>query len=149
MTQTTLPPLQALFFEDLTIGLSETISKDVLSEDVIAFADISGDHNPIHISDEFASKTIFGQRIAHGLFTASLISAVLGTRLPGPGAVYLSQTLHFHAPVHIGDTVAVTCTVIELVEHGHRAKLKCECKVGDKVVLEGEAVVKVPTRPRA
>lgn len=149
MTTDTLPPLQVLYFEELTIGLNETISKTVTSEDVIAFADISGDHNPIHLDSEFAAKTMFHERIAHGLFTASLISAVLGTRLPGPGAVYLSQTLHFHAPVHIGDTVAVTCTVVELTERGHRVKLKCECKVGDTVVLEGEAVVKVPSRPAA
>ncbi len=145
----TVLPLQALYYEDLSIGMQETISKTVLSSDVVGFAEISGDRNPIHLSEHFAAKTPFGTRIAHGLYTASLISAVLGTRLPGPGAVYLSQTLHFHAPVRIGDTVDVTVTVDELIERGHRAKLKCECKVGDLLVLDGEAVVKVPTRPVA
>lgn len=142
-------PLQALYYEDLSIGMSETLTKVVLSSDVVGFAEISGDRNPIHLSEHFAAKTPFGTRIAHGLYTASLISAVLGTRLPGPGAIYLSQTLAFHAPVHIGQTVEVTVTVTELIERGHRAKLHCECRVGHVLVLDGEATVKVPTRPRA
>jgi len=141
-----LPPLRTLYFEDLEAGASETLTKRVLSSDVVGFAQISGDRNPIHLSEHFAAKTPFRTRIAHGLYTASLISAVLGTRLPGPGAIYLSQTLHFRAPVHIGDTVTVTVTVAELVERGHRARLSCVCRVGETVVLDGEAVVKVPTR---
>jgi 3-hydroxybutyryl-CoA dehydratase len=100
-----LPASRTLYFEDLSVGMSETYSKVVKSSDVIGFAEISGDRNPIHLSEHFAAKTQFGSRIAHGLYTASLISAVIGTRLPGPGAIYLSQTLSFHAPVRIGDTV--------------------------------------------
>lgn len=141
--------LQTLYFEDLKPGLSETLTKTVDSSDVIGFAEVSGDRNPIHLSEHFAARTPFRTRIAHGLYTASLISAVLGTRLPGPGAIYLSQTLNFRAPVRIGDEVTVTVTVAELMEKGNRARLSCVCSVGDTVVLEGEAVVKVPTHAEA
>lgn len=137
--------LRTLFFEDLSVGMTESLSKTVDASDVVGFAEISGDRNPIHLSEHFAAKTPFGTRIAHGLYTASLISAVLGTRLPGPGAVYLSQTLNFRAPVKIGDTVDVIVEVIDLVPEKHRARLSCICKVGDDVVLDGEALVKVPS----
>jgi 3-hydroxybutyryl-CoA dehydratase len=106
---------------------------------------LTGDRNPIHLSEHFAAKTTFRTRIAHGLYTASLISAVLGTRLPGPGAVYISQTLNFRAPVKIGDTVVVTVTVAELIPEKFRARLSCQCEVGGEVVLDGEAWVKVPS----
>eukprot|EP00873_Tetraselmis_striata_P029814 jgi/Tetstr1/450078/TSEL_037124.t1 len=138
--------LQTLYFEDLSVGQSESLVKTVSSSDVIGFAEVSGDRNPIHLSEHFAARTPFRTRIAHGLYTASLISAVLGTRLPGPGAIYLSQTLNFRAPVRIGDDVTVTVTVAELMEKGNRARLDCTCAVGDTVVLEGEAIVKVPAR---
>ena len=94
--------------------------KTVENEDVIGFAELSGDHNPIHLSEHFARKTKFGQRIVHGLYTASLISAVIGMRLPGPGAVYISQTLNFRGPVKIGDVIDVAVEVIELTEKGRR-----------------------------
>ena len=90
-------------FEELAIGMSESLMRTVMERDVSLFADLSGDANPIHLCDRFAAGTRFGQRIAHGMLTASLVSALLGTRLPGPGAVYLSQTLTFLAPVKIGD----------------------------------------------
>src|SRR5262245_17953570 len=134
--------LQTLFFEDLAVGMSETLAKTVAAEDVVGFAQVTGDRNPIHLSEHFAAKTPFRTRIAHGLYTASLISAVLGTRLPGPGAVYISQTLNFRAPVKIGDTVDVIVTVAELVPEKKRARLSCLCRVGDEVVLDGEAWVK-------
>ena len=107
--------LQALSFEDLSVGMTERLAKTVASSDVVGFAEVTGDRNPIHLSEHFAAKTPFGTRIAHGLYTASLISAVLGTRLPGPGAIYISQTLNFRAPVKIGDTVEVNVTVAELM----------------------------------
>lgn len=138
-------PLRTLYFEDLSVGMTETLSKTISSADVIGFAQLTGDRNPIHLSEHFAAKTSFGRRIAHGLYTASLISAVLGTRLPGPGAVYVSQTLQFRAPVKIGDTVDVTVIVAELIPERERARLTCICRVGDEVVLEGEALVKVPS----
>src|SRR6195256_6386339 len=137
--------LQILYFEDLSVGMAETLSKTVASSDVVGFAQLTGDRNPIHLSEHFAAKTSFGGRIAHGLYTASLISAVLGTRLPGPGAIYISQTLNFRAPVRIGDTVDVTVTVAELIPDRQRARLTCICKVADEVVLDGEALVKVPS----
>ena len=120
----TLPPLRTLFFEDLS------------------------DRNPIHLSEHFAARTAFGKRIAHGLYTASLISAVLGTRLPGPGAVYRSQTLNFHGPVKIGDVVQVVVEVVELTPKGRMVRLSCEASVDGKVVLDGEAVVSVPPRAK-
>lgn len=138
--------LQKLCFEDLKTGMSEELVKHVSSSDVVGFAEVSGDRNPIHLSEHFAARTPFKTRIAHGLYTASLISAVLGTRLPGPGAIYLSQTLNFKAPVKIGDDVKVTVTVEELQERGNRARLSCICSVDDTIVLEGEALVKVPSR---
>src|SRR4030095_7569692 len=103
-----------LYFEDLTVGLSERLVKTISSSDVVGFAEITGDRHPIHLSEHFAARTPFGTRIAHGLYTAGLISAVLGTRLPGPGAVYVSQTLNFRAPARIGDTGEVTVVVAEL-----------------------------------
>jgi 3-hydroxybutyryl-CoA dehydratase len=142
----TLLPFQTLYFEDLRMGLTETYSKTVKSSDVVGFAELTGDRNPIHLSEHFAAKTPFKGRIAHGLYTASLISAVIGTRLPGPGAIYVSQTLRFLAPVKIGDTVDAIVEVAELIAPKQRARLTCRCKVGDTVVLEGEAVVKVPLR---
>src|SRR5438876_2773213 len=136
--------LRTLFFEDLSVGMTECLEKTIASSDVIGFAQVTGDRNPIHLSEHFAAKTQFKTRIAHGLYTASLISAVLGTRLPGPGAIYISQTLNFRAPVKIGDTVVVTVTVAELVPEKSRAQLACVCAVGGEVVLDGEALVKVP-----
>src|SRR5215210_5277899 len=96
--------LRVLYFEDLTIGMSETFSKTVSSSDVVGFAEVTGERNPIHLSQHFAAKTPFGTILSPALYTASLISPVLGTRLPGPGAVYISHTLNFRAPVRIGDT---------------------------------------------
>ena len=138
--------LRTLFFEDLSVGMTEKLSKTVASSDVVGFAEVTGDRNPIHLSEHFAAKTPFGTRIAHGLYTASLISAVLGTRLPGPGAIYISQSLNFRAPVKIGDTVDVYVTVAELFPDKFRARLTCTCSVSGQVVLDGEAWVKVPSK---
>ena len=96
-------PFKTCYFEDLAVGMRETFVKTVKNEDVIGFAELSGDHNPIHLSEHFARKTRFGGRIVHGLYTASLISALIGMRLPGPGSVYISQSLNFRGPVKIGD----------------------------------------------
>ena len=142
----TLLTLRMLTFEDLAVGMTERIRKTVASSDVVGFAEVTGDRNPIHLSEHFAAKTPFGTRIAHGLYTASLISAVLGTRLPGPGAVYISQTLNFRAPVKIGETVEVTVAVAELMPEKCRARLACTCAVDGEIVLDGEAWVKVPSK---
>jgi 3-hydroxybutyryl-CoA dehydratase len=138
--------LRMLYFEDLSVGMTEELRKTIDASDVVGFAEVTGDRNPIHLSEHFAAKTPFGTRIAHGLYTASLISAVLGTRLPGPGAVYISQTLNFRAPVKIGDTVAVKVAVAELMPERSRARLACTCSVDGEIVLDGEAWVKVPSR---
>jgi 3-hydroxybutyryl-CoA dehydratase len=140
--------LRILCFEDLSIGQTESFSKTVSSSDVVGFAEVTGDRNPIHLSEHFAAQSAFGTRIAHGLYTASLISALLGTRLPGPGAIYISQTLNFRAPVRIGDKVVVTATVAELLPEKSRARLTCACRVGNDIVLDGEALVKVPSRAK-
>ncbi len=139
--------LRVLYFEDLKIGMREILMKTVMETDVVGFARVSGDDNPIHLCDVYAESTPFRQRIAHGLYTASLISAILGTRLPGPGAVYRSQTLQFHGPVKIGDVVRVTVEVLELVEKGRKVRLHCEALVDGRTVLDGEAWVSVPPRP--
>ena len=141
-----MPALRILYFEDLSVGMSETLSKTIASSDVVGFAQLTGDRN---LSEHFAARTSFGTRIAHGLYTASLISAVLGTRLPGPGAVYISQTLNFRAPVKIGEQVDVTVTVAELIPARQRARLTCVCKVAGEVVLDGEALVKVPSAAKS
>ena len=120
-----------------------------MDSDVVGFARLSGDDNPLHLCNVYAADTRFGQRIAHGLYTASLISAVLGTRLPGPGAVYRSQTLNFHGPVKIGDVVEVVVEVVELVPKGRIVRLHCEARVDGKLVLDGEAVVSVPAQRAA
>lgn len=141
------PPIGfGYWFEDLDPGMSETLMRTVMADDVVGFAKLSGDNNPVHLSDHFAAQTPFRERIAHGLYTASLISALLGTRLPGPGAVYISQSLNFRAPVRIGDVVVARVEVAELEPERRRARLLCECTVDAKTVLDGEAVVLVPSR---
>ncbi len=141
-------PFQTYYFEDLTLGMRETLRKTVENADVIGFAELSGDYNPIHLSEHFARKTRFGGRIVHGLYTASLISAVIGMRLPGPGAVYISQTLNFRGPVKIGDVIDIAVEVVELTEKGRRVRLACECRVADKLVLDGEGILSVPPAPK-
>lgn len=138
--------LHGFAFEELSVGQTATYTRTVSASDVVGFAELSGDRNPVHLSEHFAAHTPFKSRIAHGLYTASLISAVLGTRLPGPGAIYLSQTLKFLAPVHIDDEVVVEVEVAELMPEKKRARLACVCKVEGKAVLTGEALVMVPSR---
>jgi 3-hydroxybutyryl-CoA dehydratase len=141
--------LRTLAFEDLHTGMRESLMKTVMDSDVVGFARLSGDDNPLHLCDIYAAETRFGQRIAHGLYTASLISAVLGTQLPGPGAVYRSQTLNFHGPVKIGDVVEVVVEVVALTPKGRVVRLNCEARVDGRLVLDGEAIVSVPARRAA
>ncbi|MEJ8571788.1 MaoC family dehydratase [Microbaculum marinum] len=126
--------------------MSDSLMRTVMADDVIGFAKLSGDNNPVHLSDHFAAQTPFRERIAHGLYTASLISALLGTRLPGPGAIYISQSLNFRAPVRIGDVITARVEVRELDADKRQARLECECIVDAKTVLDGEAIVMVPSR---
>jgi 3-hydroxybutyryl-CoA dehydratase len=138
--------MAGLFFEDLSVGQSASFSKTITEADILMFAAVSGDTNPVHIDAEYAAGTMFGARIAHGMLSAGLISAVLGTRLPGPGTVYLAQQLKFRAPVKLGDTVTATATVASLDAAKKRATLTTVCTVGGKPVIDGEAVVMVPSR---
>lgn len=137
------------YFEDLAVGMEASYSKKISNEDVLAFAELSGDVNPVHLDDEFAAGTIFKRRIAHGFLTGSLFSTVLGTKLPGPGCIYLSQSLKFRAPVYIGDEVVATLRLTGLDPEKARATLACACVVDGKTVLEGEAVVMVDRREKA
>jgi len=134
------------YFEDLSVGMEASYAKKITNEDVLTFADLSGDVNPVHLSDDFAAGTIFKKRIAHGFLTGSLFSTVLGTKLPGPGCIYLSQSMKFKAPVYIGDEVVATLKVTGLDVEKARATLACDCAVNGKTVLEGEAVMMVDRR---
>ncbi len=133
-------------YEDLEVGQSASLSKTITEADILMYAAISLDTNPAHIDAEAAAKSVFGERVAHGMLSAGLISGVLGTRLPGPGTLYLRQTLRFAAPVKIGQTVTATVEVTALNPDKKRATLKTVCMVGDTIVIEGEAYVQPPSR---
>ncbi len=141
--------MNGLYLEDLKVGMSAMFGKTVTEADIMAYAGVSGDTNPIHLHDGFARTTRFGQRIAHGMLSAGFISAVIGTRLPGPGSVYIAQTLSFMAPVLIGETVTAVVTITAIDEKRRRVTLKTQCLNGDKVVIDGEATILVPRRDAA
>ena len=140
------PELYGYFFEDLTVGMRGTVSRTITETDLRNFSGVSGDTNPMHLSEDFAKHTVFGGCIVHGMLTASLISAAIGTKMPGPGCIYMSQTLKFTAPVRVGDTVYAVVTVKELMPEKTRALLDTKCYVGDTVVIDGEALIKVPSK---
>lgn len=138
--------LHGLYFEDLSIGQTASFAKTVTEADIVAFAGLSGDFNPVHINEEFAQTTPFKGRIAHGMLSAAFISTVFGTRLPGPGSIYVAQSLKFKAPVRIGDTVTAHVELIALVPERKFATFKTTASVAGKVVLEGEATLRVERR---
>lgn len=138
--------MQGFYFDELTVGQSAELTHVVGAADIEAFAEVSHDTNPVHLDDAYARTTTFGGRIAHGMLGAAYISAVLGTRLPGPGAIYLSQALRFRRPVKIGDPVTAKVTVKALDEKRGHATLETICQVNGKTVIDGEAVVMVPRR---
>ena len=135
---------QGYYLEDLHPGMTASLGKTVTDADLVLFAGISGDTNPIHMDEEFAASTMFKGRIAHGMLIAGVISAVLGTRLPGPGAVYVSQSMKFLAPVRVGDTLKASVTVRSVDADRRRVTLDTECRVRDVKVVVGEAVLMVP-----
>lgn len=139
---------RTVFIEDMSLGFSRSRRKIVTIDDIAAFAEISGDRNPIHLDQEYAASTRFGGVVAHGILGAGLISAVIGEELPGHGAIYLSQTLSFRAPVRPGDLVEATCTVAAVDLDRRRVTLTCTASVGEVVVLDGEAVVLAPSKSR-
>ena len=134
------------FFEDLRVGMEASYVREVREEDIIRFAEVSGDSNPIHLDEVYAATTMFGGRIAHGVLTASYISTIFGTILPGPGAIYVSQSLNFRRPVRIGDEVVAKARIVELLPEKRRVIFTCDCSVGGKTVLEGEALLMIPSR---
>lgn len=137
---------QGLFFDDLREGLTGSLSKTVAESDIVKFAEVTGDTNPVHLDAAYAAGTRFKERIAHGMLSAGLISAVFGTRIPGPGAIYVSQTLKFRAPVKIGDKVTAKVEVISRVPEKKFVTFKTQCLVGDTVVVDGEATLMVPAK---
>ena len=137
---------QGLYFDELSVGQSAEISHVVGAGDIEAFAEVSGDVNPVHLDEAYAKATPFGGRIAHGMLSAAYISAVLGNRLPGPGAIYLSQSLRFRRPVKIGDQVTARVTVKTLDAAKGHATFETVCLVSGKTVVDGEALIMVPQR---
>ncbi len=134
--------------EDLKVGMTATYAKTISEADIVLFAGVSGDNNAVHTNEEFARSTPFGGRIAHGFLTASVISAAVANRLPGPGTVYLGQEMRFKAPVRPGDTVHATVTIKAIDLAKARATLETVCRVGDKAVIEGEATVMTTSSAR-
>ena len=138
--------IHGYYLEDLEVGMSDSFAKTITEADVCLFAGISGDTNPIHINADYAATTQFGQRIVHGMFSAALISTVAGTKLPGPGAIYVDQQVKFRAPVFIGDTATASVTVTEIDARRRRVKCRTDVHVGEKLVATGEATFMVDKR---
>ena len=139
-------PRGTICIEDIEMGMTRYVRKIISDQDIEKFAEISTDHNPVHLDDEYARDTIFEGRIAHGMLTAGLVSAVIGEQLPGHGTIYMSQNLKFLAPVRPGDLVHAEVKVIDMVIDKRRVKLDCRCEVNGKNVLVGEAMVLAPSR---
>ena len=138
-------PKGTICIEDIEIGMTRSLAKVITNRDIELFAEVSTDQNPVHLDDDYAQDTIFEGRIAHGMLTAGLISAVIGEQLPGHGTIYLGQTLKFLAPVRPGDRVVAEVKVTDIIHAKRRVALDCRCTVGDTVVLKGEAMVLAPS----
>ncbi len=134
------------YLEDLSVGMTAIFAKTVTDADIVMFAGISGDTNPVHLDANFANKTMFGDRIAHGMLSASFVSTVFGTKLPGPGCIYMSQNLRFRAAVRAGDTVTARVTIREINEVKCQVTFDTVCSVEDKVVIDGDAMLMVSRR---
>ena len=139
-------PRQGYFIDELTIGMSAVFSRRIGEADVIKFAEVSGDDNPVHLDEDYARQTHFGGRIVHGILSAGLISAAIAAKLPGPGTIYLKQNLRFCAPVRIGDVVEARVSVAEIILERNRVVLATTCTVGDTIVIDGDALVMPPKR---
>jgi 3-hydroxybutyryl-CoA dehydratase len=132
--------------DQLKPGMSASYEREVTEADIQKYGEISGDFNPVHFDDDYAKTTIFRGRIAHGLLSAGYISTVLGTKLPGAGAIFMAATIRFKAPVRIGDLVTAVCTVREVIAEKRRVICDCVCKVGGTIVIDAEATLMVPAR---
>ena len=133
-------------YEDLEIGMSAESKHTITAEDIDLFAQVSGDRNPLHMDEDFAKETVFGQRIAHGALSASFISGVLGNDLPGPGSIFVALSMRFRRPVLIGSEVIARAEVTEKMDKGNKVTLKVACVVDGKRCITGEAQVVVPSR---
>lgn len=146
MSAVDLNDLYGYDFDEIDVGQTALFGKTVTEADILAYACASGDTNPVHLNEEFSKKTMFKTRIAHGMLSAGFISTVIGTKLPGPGCIYVSQSLKFKAPVKIGDTVIAKVEVLEKIPGKRRVKLKTTCYCADVAVIDGEAEVLIPKR---
>tara|TARA_B100000029_G_scaffold489734_1_gene547774 strand:- start:622 stop:1089 length:468 start_codon:yes stop_codon:yes gene_type:complete len=142
----TFKTLHGFFIEDLQLDQTDKIERKITEKDIDNFAKLTGDNNPVHTNLDFAKKTIFKQKVAHGFLSASLISTLIATKLPGPGSIYLSQNLKFLAPVFIDDLVIVKVTVKEIDHEKKKVKLQTECFKNEKKIISGEAIVLVNSK---
>lgn len=138
--------MKGLFLEDLSVGQSAELTRTVDAKGIEMFAEVTGDNNPVHLDEAYAATTPFKARIAHGMLSAGYISAVIGTKLPGPGAIYVGQSLKFKRPVKIGDVVTAKATITAIDAEKARVTLETVCTVDGKAVVEGEATIMVPRR---
>ena len=136
--------IEGYHIDELSVGMTAVFAKTITEADIVLFAGTSGDMNPIHVNDEYARESRFKGRIAHGFLTGSLISTCLGMKLPGPGCIYVEQSMRFRAPVRPGDTVQAQVTVVDIERERRRITLRTAAMVGDTVVIDGEAVMIVP-----
>ncbi len=141
--------MRTVYFEDMQLGQQASYTRTLTDADVVLYAGITGDNNPIHLNADYAASTRFGGRICHGMMTAGFISTVLGTELPGVGTIYVSQQVRFKAPVRVGDTLSAVVTITALDPVKHRVTFQTQCLVAGQVVVDGEAVVIAPSRPTA
>ena len=142
-------PARTLSFEELSVGQSASRTRVITEADIIAFANVCHDHNPVHLDAAYAATTIFKERIAHGMLSAGIMSGLFGEDLPGPGAIYVAQSLKFRAPVKIGDTLVARAEVLSKVEGKNLVVFKTECRVEGKIVVEGEATLLVASKAKA
>ncbi len=146
MSEKYFKKLHGFFIEDLTVGQKAILKKKITEDDIYQFSKITGDNNPVHVDEDFAKQTIFKKRIAHGFLSASLISAVIATKLPGPGSIYINQSLKFLAPVYIDEEISVNVVVLEINMEKKRVKLLTECFKSEKKILTGEAEILVNSK---
>lgn len=138
--------MNTIYLDELSVGQSAQMVRTVTEDDIVLFAQVSGDNNPVHLDEAFAAQTPFKTRIAHGMLSAAYISAVIGTQLPGPGTIYMQQALRFKRPVKIGDEVTTIATINEIDPIKGRVSIDTVCLVGGKPVIEGEALVMAPRK---
>lgn len=146
MDQQDFERAHGFYLEEIEVGMSAGVDKVIGEDDVNAFVGISGDANPLHLDDEFARKTRVGERVVHGMVSASLISTLVGCKLPGPGCLWMRQTLRFLKPVKVGDRVEARAEVVEVLKQKQRVRMQTTCRVGELAVIDGEALVWVPSR---